>query len=998
MCVVCTKTRRRSSTALITFFLTVCIGSLEHVASFTPPADCPDCVSGTFKCKRTCAKSRSTWLFDFAYSRGKCWETIPNSSQSMHFDVDLICLKPDLRDKGFSCGSSFHYNWMMFSLLHDCQGDYNATKLVHEQCEWICKNNVPALRCSWAFDREGYHDIDWRLQDCWLTEGCSADGRISTMEATCRPDRSLRRAGSPEGDVADEINALRKKLETITKAHNEALEKLRNSPSVRQLDPKAMDAVRELHWDLSWHVLDALEKLRPPPEKELDTATSLSPLAMKAVKAMQLFKSTSDHKATLQILLDLRRYPSTDLLQALLAIEWLRALRALKTFHAVQALRRDAVLQALQFLAGPSKPSRDYVSWSLRAIQDQSVLDAFAALTGPEALLALQSLQHAVSTGAKPTVISQSKHVNRVTVRMTVTSVDFASLAANPQLLADFQARVGLAIANQTGNITSAGNIEVKLAPGSVAVQAAVVLPSTGNSTAAQVQSALGDSTALGSKVAASVSSVPGIASVATGPISVASVSAPKVELAARMQLVNWGQPSPPSCSPARSLKECEEIIYPTYTAVTRIDRHDRPSGCSLSVGNHVAFNEAASDANCSSEFQCVCRNPNEALQDALEAQRASEDALDKLLKELNSTKAQLSNASLSSKRAEQGLLDALAQLEAQAVDKFNGASDKATASDVSQQKDLGFDLNVMAQLLNGEANLTDMKTQRDSLVVVVIILSVVVCCCSAIVITLMNRREREAGLQRSSLTNPDSDCLESASGRFAPDGSVVVVGSPVLDSGAMTSAGVVAGHAASEWKGTKDSKTGCADKWTYQKDHLLKPNKSGSGALPSAAKLAHEPPLKAVQAATLSKPIQPMKPDSTPASSGSSPKLQIPHVRESSRPKTPQLEGTPMTGKKPSWPASPQAERIPMTGKKPSWPASPQAESTPMMGKKPSWPARAGSPEPHEAIKLPRRQPRPSAPSSPSTARDGKGDSRSSAEQSRDQSLPRRSRNTMRE
>lgn len=100
-----------------------------------------------------------------------------------------------------------------------------------------------------------------------------------------------------------------------------------------------------------------------------------------------------------------------------------------------------------------------------------------------------------------------------------VNGVDYNQLISNPTLLSDFENAMKTQIAAQSGHGVTPDDVDLTLSPGSIAVEAAVNMPS--GTSASDVQSDLcGSAATAGQDMAAAISNLPGMSAASTGTIS----------------------------------------------------------------------------------------------------------------------------------------------------------------------------------------------------------------------------------------------------------------------------------------------------------------------------------------------------------------------------------------------------------------------------------------------------------------------------------------------
>jgi hypothetical protein len=107
-------------------------------------------------------------------------------------------------------------------------------------------------------------------------------------------------------------------------------------------------------------------------------------------------------------------------------------------------------------------------------------------------------------------------------VSLTVENVDYAALVANDAAYTAFISKVKEAIAAEAGNGVAPADVELRLSPGSVKIEATV--RNVGGAST-DVQSALNASKTLSSRLVRGVKSVPGIQKAQTGVIAVSDIS-----------------------------------------------------------------------------------------------------------------------------------------------------------------------------------------------------------------------------------------------------------------------------------------------------------------------------------------------------------------------------------------------------------------------------------------------------------------------------------------
>jgi hypothetical protein len=107
-------------------------------------------------------------------------------------------------------------------------------------------------------------------------------------------------------------------------------------------------------------------------------------------------------------------------------------------------------------------------------------------------------------------------------VTMTVENMEHSVLVANKSLFNEFVDRVKNIVATKAGNGATPNDVEVKLSPGSIIVDAAV--HSYAGLKPTDVHQALSASTNLSTELAQNLQSIPGIGSVSTGSITVSNL------------------------------------------------------------------------------------------------------------------------------------------------------------------------------------------------------------------------------------------------------------------------------------------------------------------------------------------------------------------------------------------------------------------------------------------------------------------------------------------
>jgi len=135
------------------------------------------------------------------------------------------------------------------------------------------------------------------------------------------------------------------------------------------------------------------------------------------------------------------------------------------------------------------------------------------------------------SQSQAPTSAPTPVPANAVKLEMTAANVNYNDLIANVEVKNEFISKAKMEISAKAGAAILADHIDIELRAGSVVVEATITPPV--GTTMIAVQTALSnDANAMAQNFAAEVASIPNIAGVSSGPITVKVTSSPSVTVA----------------------------------------------------------------------------------------------------------------------------------------------------------------------------------------------------------------------------------------------------------------------------------------------------------------------------------------------------------------------------------------------------------------------------------------------------------------------------------
>eukprot|EP00401_Gymnodinium_catenatum_P038928 CAMPEP_0117546286 /NCGR_PEP_ID=MMETSP0784-20121206/46529_1 /TAXON_ID=39447 /ORGANISM="" /LENGTH=745 /DNA_ID=CAMNT_0005343153 /DNA_START=1 /DNA_END=2236 /DNA_ORIENTATION=+ len=251
-----------------------------------PPANCPLCAFGEFRCPRACSGGMRSFSIDFQYrhTEQSCVEEVPHNGSAISYDADVWCHWLGSRFI-VSCENMEKYDFGGLSMLYGCHGGAASDDLVRESCSWICKHRRPQIRCTWNFDSANRHGLRTRLEACWLWEACKED----TIEvlAVCKP-----KPESLDGPAQQELTVLRsshevlqQNLAVLTAELNATQAKLEQERNLMNMSRDNITDFRISHEDAEMNVGLALAELEEAKGRLVATTMDESASALERAAA-----------------------------------------------------------------------------------------------------------------------------------------------------------------------------------------------------------------------------------------------------------------------------------------------------------------------------------------------------------------------------------------------------------------------------------------------------------------------------------------------------------------------------------------------------------------------------------------------------------------------------------------------------------------------------------------------------------------------------------------
>lgn len=184
------------------------------VLAMPKPEDCPDCVFGEWLCPFACDASGEAWLLttNFTLEVEGCVELTPVSEHVMQVEIDVLCLYS--YQVALTCEEMTNYRFDGISFIDDMcvPQSSGASKLVREECQWVCRRNRwPTAQCRWYFDHEDHFTAGGgSLKRCWMERSC-AGGQEKTT-AACDVERGVGVDPSTLQDILNETQVVRDRL------------------------------------------------------------------------------------------------------------------------------------------------------------------------------------------------------------------------------------------------------------------------------------------------------------------------------------------------------------------------------------------------------------------------------------------------------------------------------------------------------------------------------------------------------------------------------------------------------------------------------------------------------------------------------------------------------------------------------------------------------------------------------------------------------------------